>query len=283
MFTGLGFPEILVILSLILLFFGTKELPGFIREIAKFMAKARQYSDKVKRELNDISRPIKQIQQETKTEDDPYVKKKKLRKLYETARQELSEEQRFELSERIIGHLCKNEAFARARSVMIYVAKEPEVETHELIASLLAEKQKRVVVPYCDVEMNDLGLSEIKDRDIDLKPGHYEILEPVEKLRDNFFKSDLQLIICPAVAFDREGGRLGRGKHYYDTFLSELKGRIPIIGLAYSCQIMDTLLPFEYHDVAMDQVITEHGKVLKDDTPAPGESEPPQAADNASA
>jgi 5-formyltetrahydrofolate cyclo-ligase len=88
---------------------------------------------------------------------------------------------------------------------------------------------------------------------------------PAPLKRDNFFKSDIQLIVCPAVAFDRYGGRLGRGKGSYDRFLKEMKGRVPIYGIAFDCQIMGSQdrLPFAYHDVVMDQVVTESGCLIK--------------------
>ena len=65
------------------------------------------------------------------------------------------------------------------------------------------------------------------------------------------------------MAFDIYGGRLGNGKGYYDSFLKEIKGRIPLFGIAFDCQIRSENLPFDYHDVSMDQVITESGLLLK--------------------
>ena len=65
------------------------------------------------------------------------------------------------------------------------------------------------------------------------------------------------------------GGRLGRGYAYYDNFLRELKGRVPIIGLAFECQVQSEQLPFSYSDVVMDQIITENGFKL----PQPREPE----------
>jgi 5-formyltetrahydrofolate cyclo-ligase len=85
----------------------------------------------------------------------------------------------------------------------------------------------------------------------------------LEHLKGNFLKSDLDLVLCPGVAFDTRGARLGRGKHYYDNFLSELKGKIPIVGLAFSCQISNTPLPCDpYSDIRMDEVITEDGPIM---------------------
>jgi 5-formyltetrahydrofolate cyclo-ligase len=65
------------------------------------------------------------------------------------------------------------------------------------------------------------------------------------------------------VGFDVYGARIGRGKGFYDNFLRELKGRIPFWGLAFDCQISQERFPFDYPDVAMDQVVTESGLLIK--------------------
>ena len=45
----------------------------------------------------------------------------------------------------------------------------------------------------------------------------------------------------------------------YDYFIKELKTRVPLVGFAFQCQCLDDDLPFDYHDVPMDLVITEEG------------------------
>ena len=65
---------------------------------------------------------------------------------------------------------------------------------------------------------------------------------------------------------DRRGGRLGRGKGFYDRFLSGLDraalglgmARPPRWGYAYSWQTVEAV-PAESHDLSMDAVITDAG------------------------
>jgi 5-formyltetrahydrofolate cyclo-ligase len=144
---------------------------------------------------------------------------------------------------------------------MLYVSTKNEVETKSRINELLANN-KRIILPYCKNTLNELGMAEIKNIEQDTLPGMFGILEPVERVRDNFFKSDLQLIVCPAIAFDIYANRLGNGKGYFDTFLKEIKNRTPVFGIAFDCQIYQENLPFDYHDVSMDQVITESGLLI---------------------
>ena len=148
---------------------------------------------------------------------------------------------------------------------MIYVSMGSEVETKEMIAEML-NKGKRVLVPYSRGESRSLGMGEITDLDKDIIPGEGKAPEPRPELRDRFFRSDLQLILCPGVGFDIYGGRLGRGFAYYDNFLRELKNKVPIFGLAFDCQMRSEHLPFSYSDVSMDQIVTESGFKLPDKT-----------------
>ena len=48
---------------------------------------------------------------------------------------------------------------------------------------------KRVVVPYCKENCNELGIAEIRDMEKDLVRGEYGILEPRAELRDLFSKA----------------------------------------------------------------------------------------------
>ena len=62
------------------------------------------------------------------------------------------------------------------------------------------------------------------------------------------------LILVPALAFDRAGYRLGRGGGYYDRLLSGATGMKT--GVGYDCQIFDAI-PCEPHDIGVDYVVTE--------------------------
>jgi 5-formyltetrahydrofolate cyclo-ligase len=254
-----GLSEIALIFMLILLLFGTKEVPHIFRELARVFAKIKVYTDKVKRELDEA---IKLEEPKNNFESMHQKKKKELRLRFRAARKGLTAQQRIEKSNDIWKHLVGTPQYKDARAIMVYSSIGFEVETRTHIIQMLA-KGKRVILPYCKNNINELGIGEAKDLENDVAPGAFGIIEPVEGMRNNFFKSDLQLIVCPAVAFDPDGGRLGNGKGYYDSFLKELKGRVPLFGVAFDCQILSENIPFDYHDVAMDQVITESGLLLK--------------------
>lgn len=66
--------------------------------------------------------------------------------------------------------------------------------------------------------------------------------------------------LVPALAFDKTGGRLGRGKGFYDRALAQASGLK--VGVAWHCQLSSTEIPAEIHDIRMDVVITER-EILK--------------------
>jgi 5-formyltetrahydrofolate cyclo-ligase len=260
---GFGMSEMLVIAVLVLLLFGSKELPRIFREMARLFAKLKMYSDKIKRELDEaikLDEP-KPPSHETEVQ----TKKKDLRARGLDARNALPPEQHGEKSRLIWSQCVSTDYYKSSKAVMIYVSIGSEVATRSCIREMLAEG-KRIIVPYCRNVGNELGIAEIRNMDEDLAEGAFGIPEPLDRIRNNFFKSDLQLVICPAVAFDIYGSRLGRGKGFYDVFLRELKGKVPLVGFGFDCQIQQQNLPFEYHDVPMDQVITESGLLLKKET-----------------
>jgi 5-formyltetrahydrofolate cyclo-ligase len=145
--------------------------------------------------------------------------------------------------------------------IMLYAEMGAEVITRPFIREML-RAGKRIVLPYVIEGGIDMGFAEIHDADADIIIGKKGVPEPRPELRTNYFRSDLEAVVCPGVAFDRQGGRLGRGLGCYDAFLRELRGKVLIIGIAFDCQIMPDKVPFDYHDIPMDMVITESGIVV---------------------
>lgn len=67
--------------------------------------------------------------------------------------------------------------------------------------------------------------------------------------------NDAKGVLVPAVAFDRNGRRLGYGKGFYDRALNSFKGLK--VGVAFSVQVTSESLPCEDLDVPMDLIVTE--------------------------
>lgn len=149
-------------------------------------------------------------------------------------------------------------AYAAAKTVMWYVDAGSEVRTRHTLPEALTHG-KRVVVPWCVVETNELELFLLEDMS-ELVEGAYKILEPKEELRQLPAKKvqpeQLDLVMVPGTAFDLRGGRMGQGKGYYDRLLARARPDAPLVAMGFDCQIFEEI-PAAPHDVFMDFVLTE--------------------------
>lgn len=166
------------------------------------------------------------------------------------------QENKDELSHAICEKFVALPEYASARTVMYYVDVRTEVRTRHFLPTAIAS-DKRIVVPYCVNDVLQLFLLESMD---ELETGMYKILEPRADLRERPEKQvdveELDLVMVPGVAFDREGGRTGHGKGYYDKLLESARSDTPLVGIAFECQLFSEI-PMQSHDIYMDKVITE--------------------------
>lgn len=71
------------------------------------------------------------------------------------------------------------------------------------------------------------------------------------------------LVLVPGRVFDRQGGRIGRGKGYYDRFLRSLRQKgigVQAVGICFSIQLVGEV-PRTEQDEPVDYLITEEGTV----------------------
>ena len=176
--------------------------------------------------------------------------KRELRKRYINLRKTfVSDAQRQALSRVIAEKVLVLDALKRAKNIFCYSAYAGEVETDLLIDSLL-KLGKKVYLPLCDKNTNTMSARRIKSRD-ELTLGAYGILEPSgEEIKPQ----DVDFVVVPMVAFDRNRTRLGYGGGYYDRYLPNTDA--VTCGIAFSVQEAEGLPRGEY-DIPLDMIITE--------------------------
>lgn len=188
--------------------------------------------------------------------DDPQARKAAIRE--QARKNRVAQKDKDDLSKAICARFTALPAYRAAKTVMWYVDAGSEVRTRHTLPEALTHG-KRVVVPWCVVETNQLELFLLEDMS-ELVEGAYKILEPKDELRNLPAKKvqpeELDLVMVPGTAFDPRGGRMGQGKGYYDRLLSRARPDAPLVALAFDCQIFDEI-PVASHDVFMDQVLTE--------------------------
>ena len=100
----------------------------------------------------------------------------------------------------------------------------------------------------------------------ELVPGPYfDIPQPAAAV-EAVMPDTMDVIVVPAVGFDRAGRRIGQGGGYYDLIVGECAASHRRVGWAFSVQVVDEL-PEEAHDERVDVIVTEAGIVRP--TPAP--------------
>lgn len=163
------------------------------------------------------------------------------------------------LSDIICQKFIDQAAYQQADTVMWYLHCRSEVRTLRFLMAALQEA-KNCVIPYCTLDQKGepkLGLWLLEDLS-ELKPGTWGILEPPKSRwgEKEVSPEQLDLVMVPGVAFDKEGGRLGNGAGYYDRLLQEVRLDTELTAVCYESQICDKII-MEKHDVYMDTILTE--------------------------
>lgn len=94
----------------------------------------------------------------------------------------------------------------------------------------------------------------------ELCPGRFGVLEPPAGAPEEA-PAVGDAVVVPGVAFDRAGGRLGRGGGHYDrAFPPGAPGAPLLVGFAHAFQLVECV-PSDSHDRRMDAIVTERGMI----------------------
>lgn len=164
-------------------------------------------------------------------------------------------------SARISDHVLGMAEFAGAARVAAYMALADEVSLDRVIAVVL-ESGRSLLLPR--VRDRRLVFSPVTDLTA-LRLGSYGVREPPRGAAETTWDAR-DLVLVPGVAFDRDGGRLGRGAGFYDRSLSSGPAAPGIVGVCFDRQMVQAV-PMEPHDRRVDAVVTESGvirRILRD-------------------
>lgn len=178
------------------------------------------------------------------------MEKHEIRQQLLLRRKQLEKPLWLDLSLLVQQRLLDSECFARAETLALYSPVNNEVHTDKLLA-VARLQEKRICFPRVCGET--LQFVEVESA-AELQPGTFGVAEPVGgKVLQG---QQIDLVVVPGVAFDREGFRLGYGKGFYDRELSRMSPQTISVGLCYDFQLCD-VLPVEAHDQQLDYVATE--------------------------
>lgn len=158
-----------------------------------------------------------------------------------------------EAGRRVAEHLSEAPEYRRARRLVAYAALPNELPLTAVVAHARADG-KRTLFPRL-IDAVEMVLARV-DRIEHLRPGRYGVPEPSETEPGERLAEDV-LVLVPGVAFDRRGGRLGRGRGIWDRALAARNGAV-VFGVGFELQVVESL-PWEEHDQPMDGLVTEAG------------------------
>lgn len=162
-------------------------------------------------------------------------------------------------SDIITEKLLNFECIKNAKTIMLYLNFNNEVITDNLVIKLM-NLGKTVVSPITLREERKLIPTQITDLENGMQHGVYNIREPKPEYSPAIDVKDLDVIIVPAVAYDKNCYRLGYGGGFYDRFLENIRDDATTIGVAFDLQVFDEI-PKEAHDAQLDYIVTE-SKIL---------------------
>jgi len=179
--------------------------------------------------------------------------KGKLRQRCKTIRKELGDEIRQSASNAICTYLSNWDVFQRAKTILTYMPMRTEVDLRPLLTEfpdrhwslprILPGGEGIMLFHQYDPEnliVHPLGMAE--------PAPHLPQVPPAE----------IELVLAPGLAFDRNGWRLGYGGGYFDRFLKDFRG--VSVGVLFQALLLNAIPHGEY-DVPVSWLVTEGGLI----------------------
>mmetsp|Transcript_12101 Transcript_12101/g.33315 ORF Transcript_12101/g.33315 Transcript_12101/m.33315 type:complete len:230 (-) Transcript_12101:914-1603(-) len=197
--------------------------------------------------------------------------KKVLRKQVRSKVREMTDEQVVEQSHKVWSRLFQSPQYQSAKTVGLFLSMpQNEIKTDEALKDAL-KNGKDIYVPQVgsNFEKSDMDLLKVvvdakEDGDAIFHAAwprnKWGIPEPPEEMPKELAQpGDIDLLIVPGLAFDRNGNRLGQGKGYYDRFIARMSsdGRtLPLIAVCMLPQLVDGSIPVDTYDRTMMMILT---------------------------
>ena len=183
--------------------------------------------------------------------------KKALRKEILTKRSILDAVEKEEKDRKILDRFYDSNYYREAKNIFIYISYDSEINTKGIIKKALMDN-KKIYVPRTEFKTRLMDAVKITSLD-NLIESEYGILEPsVEE--PHIDPNEIDLIVVPGVAFDRNGGRMGYGAGFYDRYFKKISEnnvkKVIKLALAYDFQILEKI-PMNEQDVPVNYIITE--------------------------
>ena len=167
----------------------------------------------------------------------------------------LPDEQRKHKSRKACANLVSTEQFRKASTVMMFLSLPHEVDTAEAILQAW-QLGKTVAVPKISWQQRHMLAVGIHSLETGFSTGIGGLRNPVSGVPIPF--AEIDLVVSPALGYDRQGNRLGRGGAFYDRFFANRELSAARCGFAFVEQILASI-PVTDSDEPVDFLVTDEG------------------------
>ena len=179
--------------------------------------------------------------------------KERLRVKLQKCLLEMSEKDRSEKSQKACRNLVSTPQFQGAATVMMYLSLPHEVDTSEVVLHAW-QLGKTVVVPKISWQQRHMIPVRISSLETGFSTKVAGLRNPITGVPMPIEQIDL--VVAPALGFDRKGNRLGRGGSFYDRFFANKLLNAQRCGFAFSEQVIDSV-PVVERDEPVDFLVTD--------------------------
>lgn len=187
------------------------------------------------------------------------MNKSTLRKQYLTKRKALSSEEIIQKSQQICDLFFQEIDLKSIQFLHIFlpIKKQNEIDTFLIIRRLQIEFSFiNIVVSRSNLE--DFEMQHFILEEQNLVENKWGILEPSQASKRKVQPQEIDLVILPLLAFDKQGNRVGYGKGFYDRFLKKCSPKALKVGFCLE-EPIEEIEDLNEFDVKMDVCITPDG------------------------
>lgn len=160
-------------------------------------------------------------------------------------------------------------------AVFHWLSSRPALQTIAVFAALPGEVDLTEMITrhpgprwvYPRIDENELRFHAVQNPALELIPGAFGVREPSPTL-PVIPTHQIDAFLCPGLAFDARGGRLGRGRGFYDRMLADARPDAEKIGVCFPSQIVTDTFS-EPHDIHMDDVLCEYPLFIRPSSARP--------------
>jgi 5-formyltetrahydrofolate cyclo-ligase len=135
--------------------------------------------------------------------------------------------------------------------IFLSITEHKEVNT-DYVLNILQGKDKHIIVSKSDFKTLKMTHFLLTDSTT-IRKNEWHIPEPINGVE--LTSDKIEVVFVPLLAFDKKGHRIGYGKGFYDTFLSDCNPETIKIGLSFF-EAEEKIEGVFEKDIALDYCVT---------------------------